>query len=73
VTITGNGSLDPAEVQQFAAKIGLKLSMAEAEEAVSQMELTEKKDGVVEFDEFWHWFTYASAQIPCFYNCTNNL
>ena len=30
--------------------------MEEAEEAVSEMELAEKKDGVVEFDEFWHWF-----------------
>ena len=63
-TIAGNGSLDSAEVQQFAAKIGLKLTMAEAEEAVNEMELTEKKDGVVEFDEFWHWFMCVSAQTP---------
>ena len=53
----GNGSLDTSEVQQFAAKIGLKLTLDEAEEAVREMELAEKKDGVVEFDEFWHWFT----------------
>ena len=37
--------------------------MAEAEEAVAQMELTEKKDGVVEFDEFWHWFMCVSLRI----------
>lgn len=61
VSITANGSLDSTEIQQFASKIGLKLSMEEAEEAVSEMELTEKKDGVVEFDEFWHWFTCVQA------------
>ena len=64
MVMPGNGSLDSTEVQQFAAKIGLKLTMAEAEEAVSEMELTEKKDGVVEFDEFWHWFMYVWAQVP---------
>lgn len=53
----GNGSLDTSEVQQFAATIGLKLTLQEADEAVREMELAEKKDGVVEFDEFWHWFT----------------
>ena len=62
MTIAGNGSLDSTEVQQFAAKIGLKLTMAEAEEAVNEMELTEKKDGVVEFDVFWHWFMCVSAR-----------
>jgi Ca2+-binding EF-hand superfamily protein len=61
--MAGNGSLDSTEIQQFAAKIGLKLTMAEAEEAVAQMELTEKKDGVVEFDEFWHWFMCVSLRI----------
>lgn len=63
MTMAGNGSLDSTEIQQFAAKIGLKLTMAEAEEAVGEMELTEKKDGVVEFDEFWHWFMCVSSPI----------
>ena len=43
------------EVQHFARQMGLKLSAEEAAEAVGEMELATKKDGMVEFDEFWHW------------------
>ena len=51
----GNGALDAVEVQHFARQMGLKLSAEEAAEAVGEMELATKKDGMVEFDEFWHW------------------
>jgi hypothetical protein len=42
---TDNGSLDETEVYHFCAKMGLKLTAAQAAEAVAEMELADMKDG----------------------------
>jgi hypothetical protein len=52
-----NGYLDIAEVQKFCGTLGVELSEEEAVAASAEMELQTKKDGLVEFDEFMHWFT----------------
>ena len=54
-------------MQHFARQMGMKLSAEEAAEAVGEMELATKKDGMVEFDEFWHWSVLSPprrAQFP---------
>jgi hypothetical protein len=52
-----NGYLDISEVQNFCSTLGVELTEEESAAASAEMELQTKKDGLVEFDEFMHWFT----------------
>jgi hypothetical protein len=57
VDLDKNGYLDISEVQKFCSTLGVELTEEEAVAASAEMELQTKQDGLVEFDEFMHWFT----------------
>jgi hypothetical protein len=44
--------LDAYEVEMFCTKLGLQFTEVQVAEALTEMELSSKQDGKVEFDEF---------------------